>query len=145
MSNIYLHLCYETLPVKCIKFIKTWALSRKKIFVKVYKGRGLQKINLPKYTNPKFHIVIVRVFYIHLGYSLNYIVLIQLSPLRRGIPLPGGGIEGKNWGTWSKTTVWSKGVFPLWSGGGPFTVSNSDIRSKAYVILYLVFIKTGVK
>ena len=54
------------------------------------------------------------------------LLLFGLSPFG-GIPLPGSGIVGKNWSAQSKPTVRSKGGFPLWSGGGPFTVSHSDI------------------
>ena len=32
---------------------------------------------------------------------------------RRRLPLPGRGIVGKNQNAWSKTTVRSKGIFPL--------------------------------
>ena len=46
-------------------------------------------------------------------------------PFIRGIPLPGRGIVGKNQSARSKTTVRSKRVFPLRSGGGPFTLIPS--------------------
>ena len=53
-------------------------------------------------------------FYVHLGYSLNDIVFIQLSPFHGGgIPLPGSCIVVKNWNARSKTTVRSKEGFPL--------------------------------
>ena len=63
--------------------------------------------------------------YVHLGYSLNDIVLIQLSPFLGGIPVPGRGIVGKNCSNRSKTTVWSKRGFPIKVSVRTFTVSHT--------------------
>ena len=71
-------------------------------------------------------------FFIHLGNSLNASVLLQLSPFCGRIPLPGSGIVGKNWSAQSKTTVRSKGFFPLKVRRGPFTVSHSEICSPLF-------------
>ena len=73
-----------------------------------------------KYWRYWWHIFIFnKGFYILIGYSFYGIVLFRLSPFRRGIPLPGRGIVGKNKSSRSKTTVRSKGVFPFRSAGGP--------------------------
>ena len=58
----------------------------------------------------------------HLGYPLNDIVKIQLSPFRRGIPLPGSGIVGKNWSAWNMFKRSSK-ISNLLTNLGPILVA----------------------
>ena len=56
---------------------------------------------------------------VHAKHPIRYINIIpSILFLEGGIPPPSRGIVGKNR---SKTTVRSKRVFPLRSGGGPFT------------------------
>ena len=59
-----------------------------------------------------------------IGYSFNFF---SVFLHHQGIPLPGRGKVGKNRSARSKTTVRSKRVGPLKSGGAPLLGSHSDI------------------
>ena len=69
-----------------------------------------------------------QIFFMHLSYSLNYIVMIPLSPFLRGIPPPSRGILSKNQSARRKTTVRIKRDCLLKVKRG-FTVSHSSIYS----------------